>query len=232
MLVWVGRSSGSGLGDREKGACQNDAADQHREAEHASPSKRIDEKAADHRRDHRAERIEHRQVGDRLDETSRSVHVRRDGADQRHAACGADRLQRAAEDHHGDRVGEKRQHASEQEDAQTRQQQRPPAVPVRERAIDQGRERHEEQRDAETQLRLGIGQAKRGLHHRDDGKIQMNDHRPDQRDRGEDRSEQAALRGGCHSGARVGPVAARLWINPGGVASFQGRVRKKIAIVR
>ncbi len=59
---------------------QDDASDQQREAEHAAPSQRVDQHAPDQRRDHRADGIEHREIGDHLDQPCRSIDVSGDRA--------------------------------------------------------------------------------------------------------------------------------------------------------
>ena len=55
------------------------------------------------------------------------------------------------------RLRQRRDHAAEQEQREPRQQHRPPAVAVRQRAVEQRGERHAEQRDAEGELGVGVG---------------------------------------------------------------------------
>src|ERR1700733_16086693 len=80
----------TGLEYREVGADSDDGAKYKRKAKYAAPAERIDQNAANHRRDHRADGVGHRQIGDHFDKMLRAIDVLRDSAAKRDAAARSD----------------------------------------------------------------------------------------------------------------------------------------------
>jgi hypothetical protein len=143
----------AGLADGEVGAQDHRGARDTREREGRAPAGEVDQEAAEARREQGAERCEHRQVRDRFDEAAGAVDVTRDGASERHTASRADRLDEAPDKEAGERTRERRDHATDQEQRKADQQHRPAAIAVGIGAVEQRRERHPEDADAEGQLR-------------------------------------------------------------------------------